>query len=290
MFGISRPSPSRRWPWPCWRRRRAGRWGRRRSAACRPSRPPACLRRRGLRRRRAGPCPVRGWRPPGRRRRRCLRAGAAGEALASPRRDWGCAPGRRTTLSIVLRSQAFVDARAERFVEVGAHGALRVGPRERVAGAALGDELLLAHDQVGVGLALDRAPRAEERKAASSDETPAGRNAGCAPKARVARHRSGPSEFPLHDIGAGTLSERVRYREVVQLPAGGRDHAPRDALPRPVLAHGRRRAPRASGAQLEVGSQPADEAGSRAPHRSVVDRQMKATAPPRGARARRACR
>ena len=61
--------------------------------------------------------------------------------------------------------EAFGDARAEGFVEVRADDALGVGARERVAGAALGDERLLAEDQVGVVVALDgEQPAAAERE------------------------------------------------------------------------------------------------------------------------------
>ena len=106
----------------------------------------------------------------------------------------GRAPGLRRRLRIVLRSRPSAMLRAEGFVEVGADDAFGVRARERVAGAALGDELLLADDQVGVVVALDRATAAR-RPAAGHRSRRAGR--ACA----------GFWRWSNEDIGGETLSE-----------------------------------------------------------------------------------
>ena len=153
-------------------RRRAGRSGWRRIAACPPSRsaglpaPGACTaacpsRPVSCARRAAACCDVGG--DVGRR-------GAAGEALRHHALGVGVSRSAlRRCRGSTLRPKPFDDALGERFVEVGPDDALGVGPRERVAGAALGDELPACPDQVGVVVALDRhrSRRASEREAAA---------------------------------------------------------------------------------------------------------------------------
>ena len=133
----------------------------------------------------AGRCPCPGAAPPGRRRRRCRAAsrplarslgiapfgvGDTGPGLRRRRGSW-CARGLRRRC-------------AEGFVEVGPDDALGVRARERVAGAAFGDELLLAVDQVGVVGALDRAASAhgerEPRTSAHRADAARAHGARCA--------------------------------------------------------------------------------------------------------------
>jgi hypothetical protein len=68
------------------------------------------------------------------------------------------------------------DARAKRFIEVRPHRALGVGPRKRVAGATLGDERLLAFDQVGFGVLDARATGgAKQRETRPYERSPTSR-------------------------------------------------------------------------------------------------------------------
>ena len=66
--------------------------------------------------------------------------------------------------------QAFGEIMAEDFIEVGPDNAFGRRSRERVTRAALGDELLLADDQVGVVVALDSASARAQQHAARADE------------------------------------------------------------------------------------------------------------------------
>ena len=189
--------------------------------------------------------------------------------------------------------EAFGDARAEGFVEVRAHDALRVGARERVAGAALGDERLLAGDQVRRCRRPSPTRAARDRQHGAQPAAPPRRRGGRArgpPRAAGARAGAERSLKLMSGRNTirrgGVLGGRARPRaalsrrrcSVLQLTARGGDHARGDALPRPALADRRARAPRAC-ARADVlpgRSQPVRQLGERA-HRVVVDAGRRAT-------------
>ena len=130
--------------------------------------------------------------------------------------------------------------------------ALGVGAGERVAGAALGDERLLAEDQVGVVGALDRAARARR--------APARRAAQPAPQ-RARERRAAPCGAAVAGSAQG-LAELMSGRNTIRTggaldgrvaapprvaaltaparpsssPARRGEHPARDALPGPALA------------------------------------------------------
>ena len=99
---------------------------------------------------------------------------AAGQPFRHRAVGVGLAHLASTTPRIAVRPRPSATLCAEGFVEVGADDAFRVRPRERVAGAALGDELLLADDHVGVLAALDRAAAATTPAPERAPARPAG--------------------------------------------------------------------------------------------------------------------
>ena len=171
-------------------------------------------------------------------------------SVAPLARPFGITPSRLGRAPAFARrrrsccARAFGEALAEGFVEVGADDALRVRPRERVAGAALGDELLLARDQVGVVLALDarshsRAQQAghPSRREAELAQAPGGGKRGH--RRRNSIRRAGDaapvdvSARRFARVRAVSTSQRYRLRNPVER-AGDRDRGrARGDLPRP---------------------------------------------------------
>ena len=154
----------------------------------------------------------------------------------------------------MLRCCAFGEARAEGFVEVRPDGALGVGAGERVAGAALGDELLLAEDQVGVVGALHRAAggeqgeRREQHRDGERTRTPRrvlrpGSPASGRACLEIISERNTIRTGGRPDARSGAPRRGVSGRsQDVQFAARRGDHAARDPLPGPALA-GRRDEP-----------------------------------------------
>ena len=162
---------------------------------------------------------------PGVRTRAVGRLGDVGRDVADRRpvtRLAGMTPSRLGNSHLVFDHAAdrvalepFGDARAEGFVEVGADDALRVRARQRVTGAALGDERLLALDQVGVVGALDRAAGRAQRE---REQQPA--DAG--EQAAAARAPAGGGASGV-EAGTGLMSGRntIRRGRVPRRPPAG---------------------------------------------------------------------
>ena len=104
--------------------------------------------------------------------------------------------------------ETFGKSLAEGCVEVGADDAFRTRPSERVAGTALGDELLLAGDQVGVVLALDRpaATRAQQQATGPGEKTEPAQASGGGERG----HRRRNSIRRAGDCTSGRLRHALR--------------------------------------------------------------------------------
>ena len=196
-------------------------------------------------------------------------------------------------------SMRFFDRSSEGFVEVGPDDALCVRARERVTGAALGHELLLSVDEVGVAAVLLDGTRARgERERDQSERRSGLPRAGPQPSAR----RTRGDGRPLADLGMG--ARRAAHERAKHYPKDGRpgargcalagasgpgqsiqfasrrgDHAQRDALPGPALAHGRDQAlARASRAARDRPK--ATQPGARRSHRQSGRRPGTTASPP----------
>ena len=244
----------------------------------------------------AGPCPARACPPSRPRRRRCRRA-------SRPRRGrsaWRPSGlGLRTGLRRPPDRAAPLRLRrslAEGLIEIGPDDALGVGARERVAGAALGDERLLAVDHVGVVAALDRAAGRAERDAGERQAPPA--RAAPEPRAGApsATVRGGNCDKLM---GGGTLSEAggCRRRSAPRGARSGRLQAVEFAAARPRSPRARhpshdQRSRTVATSPARVRARSARSAGARPPGAArgprTARRRSGRTASPRPARAARA--